>query len=133
MADFARWATAAECAFGVVRGGFMAAYDLNRREVSAQVLEGSFLAGALVDLVEKQGEEGWNGTVGKLYAELCERAAACGVRTIDMPKNARGLGTALKRLAPNLRATRGLVIEKLQRRREGQLIRLYLLPKALAA
>ena len=59
MADFARWATAAERALGWEKGTFMAAYKGNRTAANEVALEASPVAQPLLELLEE--ESGWTG------------------------------------------------------------------------
>ena len=105
MADFAIWMTAAEPAIGLTSGTFMAAYSGNREEANSLALEASPVAKLVLELPEV-----WEGTAGDLLNELEETATDGTKRLQSWPKTPRSLSGALKRLAPNLRAT-GVDIE----------------------
>ena len=51
MADFAKWATAAESALGMEAGEFMEAYTGSRQEISEMALEADPVAVAVVKLM----------------------------------------------------------------------------------
>jgi hypothetical protein len=111
MADFARWATAAEAA--AERGLFLSCYARNREDSNALVLEGSPLVDALYRFMSD--EVSWTGTALDLWKGLVAIVAPKSVTTDgkaeplksrlppDWPGNARALSSALRRLAPNLR------------------------------
>src|SRR6185312_15987157 len=62
MADFAKWATAAEPALGWAQGAFMVAYNRNREAANELALEASPIASKLVELLAGAGR--WEGTAG---------------------------------------------------------------------
>ena len=99
MADFARWATAAEPALGLADGAFMKAYRANRGDANALVLEASPIAEPLFELV---GAKGLIATAEQILGELCVVVEPWD-RAPDWPKTARALGGMLRRLAPTLR------------------------------
>jgi len=100
MADFARWAVAAEPALGWRAGSFMAAYEQNRGQAHELAVEASHIGSSLIELAG----EGFEGTATELLGKLGERVDEKVTKSPDWPKNGRALSGALKRLAPNLRA-----------------------------
>ena len=56
MADFARWATAAEPALGLKPGEFLRAYENNRASAHELALEGHPLVAALEELLEDRDD-----------------------------------------------------------------------------
>src|SRR5262249_29461518 len=64
MADFARWATAAEEGIGFERGAFMAAYESNRSNANEMMLDSSLIAGSVRELVADGAA--WSGTMSEL-------------------------------------------------------------------
>jgi hypothetical protein len=100
LADFAQWATAAEGALGWPAGAFLAAYAGNRAEANEVALETSPVAGAVLQLAAGGP---WQGTAADLLRQLVEIAGEQAARAPAWPKSPRGLGGALRRLAPNLR------------------------------
>src|SRR5215204_897532 len=68
MADFAKWATAAESALGMEPEGFMKAYTGSRREINELALEADPVAVAVIKLMASTDE--WIGTSTKLWKEL---------------------------------------------------------------
>jgi energy-coupling factor transporter ATP-binding protein EcfA2 len=100
MADFAKWATAAEPTLGAKSGAFAKAYARNRRNANDVVLESSPLAALVMKLAAQ--EEGWKGTASELLDELISSRGSDHSHG-SLPKSANGLSASLKRLAPNLR------------------------------
>lgn len=106
MADFAKWATAAESGLGLDAGAFMAAYDRNRNAASESALEASPVATGLLAYVREQGE------VTLSYKTLLSTLAAQfgeGKAPPDFPKSTHMLAAELRRCMPHLRAA-GLVV-----------------------
>lgn len=102
MADFVRFAIAAETALDLPKGSFLKAYQENCQDSHQIALEASPVAIAVQQLMETQ--DMWQGTATDLLKEL-ERLTEESTRRGKLwPKTARGLGKALARLAPNLRA-----------------------------
>lgn len=122
MADFAKWATAAEAGLGMEPGEFMKAYAGSRREVNQLALEANPVSVAVVKLME--GREEWIGTAGELLKELSKRVDEDVRRYKTWPKQPNHLSRQLKRLAPVLRAE-GIEIEDLPRQGSERKKRLY--------
>jgi hypothetical protein len=101
MADFAKWALAAEPALTSERGAFLRAYDENRTAAIDFSLEHSPVAAAIRSLLENTGE--WRGKTQELLTAISNRVGEDVRREKDWPKTARALTNALKRLAPSLR------------------------------
>lgn len=108
MADFARWATAAESGLGLEPDAFLHAYESNLKTANSLTLESSSIATAIQQFLEHQTS--WNGTATDLLMELNRRAGDVGLRGKGWPCNARTLGNALRRIKPNLRQT-GIAVE----------------------
>lgn len=107
MADFAKFAIAAESALGLPAGSFLRVYAGNRQEAHTAALESSSVAMALQRFMASR--QHWQGTASELLEELdrmVDDKTRLGKNWAGTP---RSLGKALKRLAPDLRAT-GLVI-----------------------
>src|SRR5581483_10769158 len=102
MADFAHWAAAAESALGWAAGTFAAAYAASRGEAHELALDGSPVAVAVRGLLAEV--ETWQGTAAELLGALGGRVAESVRRGRDWPGTGRGLSSALRRVAPNLRA-----------------------------
>jgi hypothetical protein len=106
MADFAKWAAAAECALGFKAGEFIRAYNRNRSEVSAVALESSPVGASVEEFMQKQKD--WTGTNGELLRSLKEpsgRAFTIGPKALSI---------ALARAKPSLRNV-GITIQRLPR------------------
>ncbi len=68
MADFAKWATAAEAAWGWTDGAFLEAYAENRTGQTAASVEADLVASTLVDFMKER--EFWEGTPTELHETL---------------------------------------------------------------
>lgn len=104
MADFAKWAVAAEPSFDVKEGTFIRAYLEHRQVQDAEVVASSPVGEAVLKFIEKKGE--WEGTAQELLKKLSKNEFT-DFDTRDgrfWPKSPRGMGTALRRIAPNLSA-----------------------------
>jgi hypothetical protein len=109
MADFARWAVAAEPGLPIAAGSFLARYMQNRQNAHALALEGSPLTIAIQNLMASRTT--WQGTATVLLQQLvCLRTSqqdslyGNGTRAPNgWPSNAQKLSAQLRRLAPNLR------------------------------
>jgi hypothetical protein len=110
MADFAIWASAAECELGLKSGEFIEAYTNNRREASDIALESSPLATEVFEFIRDKNE--WKGTFGDLLESLNTRFNKGSGRAL--PISARALSSALTRLSPNLRNA-GITLDRLPR------------------
>lgn len=130
MADFAEWAVAAEPGLGLPGESFMAAYLANRGDAHALALEGSSLAAALVTFIEDQDTD-WTGTVGMLLG-LLEAQLGDTKPPFGWPKDATRLGGELKRLAPNLRAAKGIDVQLLPRTSKGRVVAIHRLSRSSA-
>lgn len=112
MADFAKWATAAEPGLGLDDGEFLDAYDANRRDVTASAFEADPVAVAIRGMVTAAAfPDGWEGTPTALLAALGETVSEATKRSRRWPDSARALGTAIERAAPLLRG-QGYTIER---------------------
>lgn len=111
MASFAHWVVAAEPAMWPTMDGqslFMAAYGRNRADAMNSVLDGSSVVPALLAFFRARAEP-WHGSIADLYSALSawpDHPRS----TRDWPRSPKGLGNALCRVAPALRA-KGLAIE----------------------
>jgi hypothetical protein len=102
MADFARWATAAEPGLGLDAGVIVAAYDANRSTANEIAVDVSAIGGPIRELVADGAA--WTGTASELLEALGRRVSDATKSQRGWPKNARALSGAIRRLAPNLRA-----------------------------
>lgn len=100
MADFAKWAEAAEPAFPVEAGTFRDAYAENRQAANESALENDAVARAIVDLVDDRGK--WHGKMSDLVDALGEYV----FNPDDPPPEMRSfqaLSSHFKRIRPVLR------------------------------
>ncbi len=100
MADFALWVNACEGSLGMRPGEALNTYSANRAETRNLALESS----PLHEPVAKLALEGFNGTVAELFARLNTTMTESMRRSVRWPKSPSALGTALRRMAGNLRA-----------------------------
>jgi DNA polymerase I-like protein with 3'-5' exonuclease and polymerase domains len=122
MADFAKWATAAESALGMQPGKFMEAYADSRREINERALEADPVAVAVVKLMANKEE--WVGTTAKLLKDLKYLVEEDVRRYKTWPKQPQHLSRHLKRLAPVLRGE-GIEVVDLPRESGERKKRLY--------
>ena len=101
MADFATWATA--CESRQSGGGmFLQAYERNRVEVVASVIDASPVASAMRIWFEAQAGP-WAGEAAELYRELTRTADRAGLVERGWPANGQALSRQLNRDTPALR------------------------------
>ncbi len=103
MADFALWATAAEESFGLESGAFISAFMGNRESANELALDASPIAATLIEFIQKQ--RCWKGRTSELLEELNLLAGDETKKQQGWPKRPNALSGALRRIAPNLRAT----------------------------
>src|SRR5271156_3047606 len=99
MADFALWVNACEESLGMEPGEALSAYQSNRTETHNLALESS----PLYEPVAELAQEGFNGTVTELHARLTGMMSESMRRSVRWPKAPSALGSALRRMAVNLR------------------------------
>lgn len=107
MADFVRFAIAAEPALGLPAGSFSKAYLGNQQEAHETALDASPVATAIQRFMTSR--QTWQGTPTELLQELEQLVDEKTLKSKSWAGNARSLGKALTRLAPNLRGI-GLVV-----------------------
>ena len=106
MADFASWAIACEMAVGSKNGEFLRVYENNRTEGTNLALEST----PLYDPIRALAEQGFAGSGAELLVCLNSMLSENLRRSVRWPKTPSALGTALRRIAGNLRAA-GVEIE----------------------
>ena len=121
MADFARWATAAEAAFGWAPGTFAEAYARNRSDVTMMTLDNDPVGMAINLFMEDRLS--WEGTATELLNELEGMADERTIKAKGWPKAAHVLSGKLKRSATALR-TNGISVSFPPRTDKQRLIRL---------
>jgi hypothetical protein len=108
MMDAAVWAEAAAAGLGIEPGRIPAAWRANRGASDRAALEVDDVAQAVVALLDEGEREGrgreWKGSPQELYRKLSDHAGERVARGNLWPKNAAGMGTKLRRIAPGLRA-----------------------------
>lgn len=114
MADFARWVTACEGAFGWRSGTFLKAYRDHEAEKADLALSASIIAAPIRTLAAS----GWEGTASELLVELASTAPDEG-----LPDDAQSLSNELKRIEPVLRDV-GVVVSRRRSHGGKRLIRL---------
>ena len=100
MADFAIWVNACEEGLGIKPGEALTTYQSNRAEAHHLALESS----PLYEPIAKLAREGFSGTVAELHARLNCMMSESRRRSVRWPKAPSALGSALRRMAINLRA-----------------------------
>jgi hypothetical protein len=130
MADATRWITAAEGALRWPAGSFLAAYRGNRSRSRDLTLQASPLAAAITMLLADA--EPWSGTATQLLGALEQRVDDPVKRRSDWPKSAAGLGTALRRLAPDLRNVENIDVRFPQRHGSDRVMTLVRLGESLS-
>lgn len=108
MADFAKWATAAETACGLEPGSFVESYYKNRDEAVHMTIQADTVSTAIESLMEYRGE--WEGTPTELLDKLRELAPEGVTRTNVWPKAANTLTNRIKRAMPSLKKV-GIEVE----------------------
>ena len=101
MADFAKFAIAAEAALNLPPGRFLEVYAGNRQEAHETALEASPVAIALQRLMEYR--QSWQGTSSELLKELSALVDEKTIKSRNWAGSERSLGKALTRLTPDLR------------------------------
>ncbi|HEY0171262.1 MAG TPA: hypothetical protein VGB98_09580 [Pyrinomonadaceae bacterium] len=102
LADFARWAVAAEPALTQTPGAFMAAYGENRVSAHEMVLDSSPVGSALLAFMERHEE--LTLTAGELLKELNAVASGETRKQRGWPHTPKGMSDALRRVTTTLRA-----------------------------
>jgi hypothetical protein len=125
MADFAKWAIAAEPALGLAAGEFLRAYRDNRQDAHGQALDACPIVEPLERFMSDKSE--WTGTATDLHAALEDKTTERQQARPGWPKDGTRLSGPLRRIAPNMRS-RGLDIT-LSREPGGQRKRLITIAK----
>jgi len=121
MADFAVRAVAAAPALGWTASEFLVAYEGNRASVHDIAIEGSLVAGLILQVVDN-ANGAWRGTSTALLESIEQIAPEQARKTRGWPRNARALSDEVRRIAPNLRG-KGVSVEQLKKNREWVLER----------
>lgn len=129
MADFARWAVAAEEGIGLAKGAFFEAYESNRSSSNELALDNP-IAVELQAFMALSEDSVWIGTATDLFKALNLMISNRGEIAKDKygwPKSANSLSGKLRRLAPNLRRV-GIEVE-CGRTNGGSKLRIERVPK----
>ncbi|GCE04711.1 bifunctional DNA primase/polymerase [Dictyobacter aurantiacus] len=108
MADFAKWATAAEQALGHAGGTFETAYAQNREGTNSIVVESSPVARAIVDFMDNK--KTWTGTMKELLVEISSHKDVSEYSK-EWPQNEIKLGNKIKQIETNLKE-QGIEIQR---------------------
>lgn len=98
LADFAKWVTAGESAFGWNTGTCVEAFIANQDDSNIVVLESSAVAAMIIEVAKG---DGWSGTASELLEMLAGKANRS--QLFGLPKTPGGMRSALNKLKPNLR------------------------------
>ena len=101
MADFALWGEAVGRGLGWPHEAFLSAYIRNRREATAEAVEDSPVAAALLSTMPTA--EKWTGTCARLNTSLAAAIAKNTAASACWPKSTSLFSTELRRVAPQLR------------------------------
>lgn len=101
MADFYRWALAAESALGLPEGAVSEAYRRNQEDAAYVTVEADLVANAIQSMMtnlNKYRKTDWSGTA----SDLLQYLRTYGYDDKFMPKTPNGLSNKLKRAKDNL-------------------------------
>jgi hypothetical protein len=118
MADFAKWAIAAEPGLGLSTS-FMGAYERNREVATSIAIESSPVGQAIMFLMKVRTE--WSGTMTELYSTLSRQNAGEAEANRMWPRSARGLSQAISRIATDLRTNSGIHVQS-SRTKAGSMV-----------
>jgi len=102
MADFAKWATAAEPTLGWTHGAFMESYAANRQSVVDAAIEGNPIAEAILNLITDHGA--WSGTATELLHTLRAQNQLLADDPYGLPRQPNKLRSELRRVQTILRS-----------------------------
>jgi hypothetical protein len=134
MADFITWVTAAEPALGIPDGTFVEIFNAGQIESIELNIEGNPFASAILEFLERQWAERWEGRAGELMDELEKFVSDKTIRSNRWPNTPRGAADALKNITPMMRKigihikstgntrTRTWLIEKVEKRSDSESI-----------
>lgn len=103
LADFMRWASAAEPGLGLPPGSIQLAFDANQSAGRQGAFEDDPIAQVLQRLIANQHDSCWNGTASELLAAMNGSARDDERRLTFWPSTAQLLGNWLRRSVPLLR------------------------------
>jgi hypothetical protein len=117
MADFALFGVAVARSLGFKDKAFLTAYANNRGDATERALESASIYEPLMEFIGKQEGKTWTGTTGHLLLSLRHTNAAHASNE-HLPRSARGMGDALRRIAPAF-AQIGVQVTENGRGRDG--------------
>jgi hypothetical protein len=103
MMDFAAWVVACEPALPWAEGRFLDVYMDAREDLVDESIEADPIARAIIDLIEKQPRQIWEGFTEDLYSELLA-VAKHSEPPPGWPKTSRGLPSRIERALPLIRS-----------------------------
>ncbi len=115
MADFCKWAESCSGDFTTNEGDFIRAYERNRANAVASVVEADLVATALKDFADSLVEEKWVGSSMELLTKLEDIVGEKVTKNKDWPRSPRGLTAQVDRATTSLRKT-GINVERLPRK-----------------
>jgi energy-coupling factor transporter ATP-binding protein EcfA2 len=104
LVDFAKWVIAAEPVLPWEEGRFAEVYLDNQQESIEAANEASAFVQAILKLLDTQSWGAWEGTATEMKTELERFVSDDERKSHAWPHTASGIGHALNRVAPNLRA-----------------------------
>jgi hypothetical protein len=104
MADFARWGAAVSVAQGGSVADFEQDYAQNIEEQNQQAINESFTATVLLEFLEFEGKDTFEGTAENLLGYLLATAVRQNITPRDLPGTPQLLGRRLREIRPNLAA-----------------------------
>ncbi|NRB16852.1 MAG: hypothetical protein HRU33_04550 [Rhodobacteraceae bacterium] len=116
MADFAKWAVAAEPSLGCAQGGLLDSYAANRTRSDQAAVAANPVALAILSLME--GRQHWSCTASDLRQTLRDRFPTLTKDSHSFPRSEARFGAALRRVQPLLRR-QGLNIGFSRERKAG--------------
>ncbi|NEQ98244.1 MAG: hypothetical protein F6K30_16250 [Cyanothece sp. SIO2G6] len=119
LADFGKFAIAAEPALGLELGSFIQALNANQEEADATVVESDPTASAIISFIEPRKH--WIGVAEELLKELNQVADEDTRKSKKWPKTCQLLGSKLSRISDSLRRN-GVDITKHSRSNKVRLI-----------
>jgi len=104
MADFARWATAAEVPLGFQPGAFLDAYSQNHSASVQETLESDPVVSTILAWFDGERDDfQWDGICEKLLEILDQKVGDRAMRSPAWPRTPRKLSSQLRRLVTFLR------------------------------
>jgi hypothetical protein len=122
MARSARWIAACEVGLSGRQGGFLAAYERNREEMTTLAIDHSTVATGLLSWMDTWTNSTWEGSASELLGILTDQVHGVVLWGNAFPKAPNKLSGELRRIAPALRRV-GVTVD-LSRSRIGSRIKI---------